>query len=470
MATSQRMSHADAAWLHMDRPTNLMVITGVLWFDQPPDWEGVRETIRQRMVEPFPRFRQRVVEGVGPLSGPHWEDDPTFDLDLHIHRVQLPAPGDRDALQAYVADLMAAPLDRSQPLWQFHLVDGYGDGAAVVSRIHHCIADGIALGRVLLSLTDEAPDAGIAPPADEADTSGRGGGMGGLARPAASAVSVARDAAEAVAHEAIEVRKRPSRLGELAESALADAETLAKLLLPGADPPSPLKGELGIAQRVSWSEPLPLDAVKTIGHWSGTTVNDVLMTAVAGALRRYLSERDAPVEQLTALVPFNLRPLDQPLPPDLGNRFGLVYLPLPVGIEEGRRRLEEVHRRMDEIKHSSEGALSYGLLDAIGRTPPQVEKVLVDLFTAKGSAVITNVPGPRQPVYMAGTPVSGVLVWAPCSGGVSMSVAIFSYAGQVTLGVMTDAGLVPDPARITERFEPELILLAREVAGKASAA
>ncbi|HET8593218.1 MAG TPA: WS/DGAT domain-containing protein, partial [Solirubrobacterales bacterium] len=362
-------------------------------------------------------------------------------------------------------------LDRSQPLWQFHLVDGYGEGGALVSRIHHCIADGIALGRVLLSLTDEAPDAGIAPPEDEDDGSGRHGGpLRSVAGPAATVASAAREAASALAHEAIEVRKRPERLRELAENARADAETLAKLLLPSADPPSPLKGELGIAQRVSWSEPLPLDAVKTIGHWSGTTVNDVLMTAVTGALRRYLGERDAPVEQLTALVPFNLRPLDQPLPPDLGNRFGLVYLPLPVGIEEGGRRLEEVHRRMDEIKHSSEGALSYGLLDAIGRTPPQVEKVLVDMFTAKGSAVITNVPGPRQPVYMAGTPVSGVLVWAPCSGGVSMSVSIFSYAGQVTLGVMTDAGLVPDPERITERFEPELISLAREAAGKASPA
>ncbi|HET8593163.1 MAG TPA: WS/DGAT domain-containing protein, partial [Solirubrobacterales bacterium] len=106
----------------------------------------------------------------------------------------------------------------------------------------------------------------------------------------------------------------------------------------------------------------------------------------------------------------------------------------------------------------------------IGRTPPQVEKVLVDMFTEKGSAVVTNVPGPRQPVYMAGTPVSGVLVWAPCSGGVSMSVAIFSYAGQVTLGVMTDAGLVPDPERITERFEPELISLARQAAKRTSPA
>ena len=462
MSATQRMSHADAAWLHMDEPTNLMVITGVLWFDQPPDWEGVRERIRERMVERFPRFRQRVVEGTGLVSGPHWEDDPTFDLDLHLHRIRLANPGDRSVLQAFVADQMATPLDRAQPLWQFHFVDGYGEGAALVGRIHHCIADGIALARVVFSLTDESPDAGIAPPDDEAGSERRSRPLGGLVRPAAGALSLARGAAGTMTREAIEVGRRPSRLRELTAAARADAATLAKLLLPGADPQSPLKGELGIAQRVAWSEPIRLERIKEMGHRTGTTVNDVLLTAVSGALRRYLSEREAPLEQLTALVPFNLRPLDQPLPTQLGNRFGLVYLALPVGIEDGRRRLNEVHRRMEKIKQSSEGALSYGLLDVIGRTPTRVEKVLVDLFTTKGSAVMTNVPGPRQPVYLAGTPVRGILVWAPCSGGVSMSVAIFSYAGEVTLGVMTDARLVPDPEKIIEAFEPELDALERE--------
>ncbi|HSD24032.1 MAG TPA: wax ester/triacylglycerol synthase family O-acyltransferase [Solirubrobacterales bacterium] len=463
MATAHRMSHADAAWLHMDQPTNLMVITGVLWFDEPPDWEGVRERIRERMVEPFPRFRQRVVEGTGPLSGPHWEDDPNFDPDLHFHRVALPAPGDPAALQDFVADLMANPLDRSKPLWHFHFVDGYGDGAAMVARIHHCIADGIALGRVLLSLTDESPDAGIAPADDSAAREESGGPLRALLRPAAKAVSLARDAAEALAHEAIEVGKDPSHLRDLAADAREDAAAVAKVLTMPADPPTALKGELGVAQRVAWSSPIPLDEVKAIGHASGTTVNDVLLTAVAGALRSYLEGRGTQVGELTAVVPFNLRPLDQPLPPELGNRFGLVYLPLPVGIEDRRARLDQVHGRMEQIKHSPEGAVSYGVLDAIGRTPVQIEKRLVDLFSTKGSAVMTNVPGPRQPVYMAGTPVRGVLVWAPCSGGVSMSVAIFSYAGEVTLGVMTDAGLVPDPERIIEAFEPELSALASEV-------
>ena len=309
---------------------------------------------------------------------------------------------------------MASPLDRSKPLWQFQLVDGYGEGAALVGRIHHCIADGIALGRVLLSLTDESPDAGIAPPDDERASSGRRGGpLGALFRPAAGPArrcgrGGARDdrggqASLAPARPCVQRTRH--------------AEALGEVLFKGADPPTPLKGQLGVAQRVVWSSPIPLEEVKAIGHKTGTTVNDVLLTAVAGALRHYLIGRGGLVDELTAMVPFNLRPLDQPLPPDLGNRFGLVFLELPVGLEDPRRRLNEVHRRMGEIKHSPEGAVSYGVLDAIGRTPVQIEKLLVDLIATKGTAVITNVPGPRQPVYMAGTPVSGVLVWAPCSGG-----------------------------------------------------
>jgi WS/DGAT/MGAT family acyltransferase len=414
------------------------------------------------MVEPFPRFRQRVIEGRGPLSGPHWEDDPTFDLDLHIHRAQLLAPGDRAALQAYVADLMATPLDRSQPLWQFHLVDGYGEGGALVSRIHHCIADGIALGRVLLSLTDESPDAGIAPVDGGGTSAGRGGGrLRALTRPVTRVTGAARDVAGTMAHEAIEVGRHPSHLRDLAASGRADAGALARVLLKGADEPTALKGDLEVARRVAWSSPFQLDRVKAFGHATGTTVNDVVLTAVAGALRDHLRSRGSLVDEVTAFVPFNLRPLDQPRPAELGNRFGLVFLRLPIGIEAPRQMLDEVHRRMEEIKHSPDGAIAYGVLDVMGRTPVRIERRLVDLFSTKGTAVITNVPGPRRPVYLGGTPVRGVLVWAPCSGGVSTSVSIFSYAGEITVGLMVDAGLVPDPDAIVTDFERGLESLCR---------
>jgi WS/DGAT/MGAT family acyltransferase len=204
---------------------------------------------------------------------------------------------------------------------------------------------------------------------------------------------------------------------------------------------------------------LPLSEIKRIAHVHDATVNDVLLAAVTGALRHYLQERDSPVGEIQAMVPFNLRPLDAPVPRELGNRFGLVFLPLPVATSGSYRRLVEVHRRMRQIKDGRDGAVSYGMLSLTGLTPEPVERRIIDMFTSKGTAVMTNVPGPREPVYFAGTPVRSVLFWAPTSGHIGMSVSIFSYRGEVTVGLMVDAALIPDPAEILAGLEQEIELL-----------
>jgi diacylglycerol O-acyltransferase / wax synthase len=432
------MSTADAAWLRMDRPTNLMIVNSVLWFDEPVDWDRCKAVFLERIVARFDRFRQRAADGL-PLASPHWQDEPDFDPALHFHHVALPAPHDRAALQTFIGDRIATPLDHSRPLWEVYLIDDFGSGCAILVRIHHSIADGIALARVMLTLTDGGePGAGIAETA-----SGNGTRLGSLAHLASSVV-----------HEGIETLLHPER-------AAGDAQTLAKLLLPGSDPQTAIKGEQSIAHRVAWSAPVPLWRVKRAGRAHGATVNDVLVAAVTAAVGRHLREQGDDVDEVHALVPFNLRPLDRPLPPELGNRFGLVLLGLPVGVDEPSARLAEVKRRMDAIKDSHEGTFAYGILGVMGRTPAQLEARLIDFFTAKGSMVLTNVPGPRRRLSLAGTPLSGVLVWAPCSGSVGMSVSVFSYAGKVTVGFLTDAGLVPDPQALADAFREELLALAR---------
>jgi len=434
------MTSADAAWLHMDRPTNLMVINSVLWFDEPVDWDAYKAVVRERLVERFDRFRQRPVEGV---IGPHWEDV-EVDLGLHFHHVALPAPGDRRALEVFVSDRVATPLDRSRPLWDVFLIDGFLDGAAVLTRMHHCIADGIALARVMLTLTDGGPEA------DEDDlfaAPGAGSPLRALAR-----------AAGALSHETIDVVRHPRHA---LATAAEDAQTIAKLVLPGSDPSSAIKGDQVAAHRVAWSAPIDLWRVKRAARSLDATVNDVLVSAVAGAVAERLRSEAAAPDEVHALVPFNLRPLDEPLPRELGNRFGLVVLSLPMGIADPAARTLEVKRRMDAIKHGHEGAISYGILELMGRTPALVESRLIDFFSAKGSMVLTNVPGPRRTLSVAGTPLAGVLVWAPCSGSIAMSVSIFSYAGKVTVGFLTDAGLVPDPGALADATRAEVLGLAR---------
>ena len=467
MSRHHEMSHADAAWFHMDRPTNLMVINGVLWFDEPLGWDRVREILRTRMVERFSRFSQRVVEG-GPLAGPHWEEDPNFDLDLHVHHLALPAPGGQEALQELVGDLMAQPLDPSKPLWHAYLIDGYGSGSALYMRLHHCIADGIALARVMLMLTDDEPDAATAGIADEEPPAVGDGLLHRLTAPVGAAAHAARAATGAVVHEGIETLLHPAHAGELASEAEQGTRALVKVLTAAAETPTVLKGELGVAHRVAWSQPIPLDEVNRVRHAFGGTVNDVLVAAVSGGLGRYLAERENATQELHAMVPFNLRPLDEPLPRELGNRFGLVLLALPVALTDPVERLHEVTRRMAEIKRSPEGAIAYGILGLMGRTPATVEDRLVDLFSSKATTVLTNVPGPRQSVYLAGVRLGGVLVWAPSSGSVGMSVSIFSYDGAVTVGFLADAGLVPDPEGIVDGFGIEMRMLDRAARREAS--
>jgi WS/DGAT/MGAT family acyltransferase len=445
---SHPMSTADAAWLRMDRPTNLMIVNSVLWFDEPVDWDACRAVFLERIVARFDRFRQRAVDGL-PFTGPRWADDPHFDADLHFHHVALPAPHDRRALETFIGDRIAAPLDRARPLWEVYLIDDYGPGCAMLVRIHHSVADGIALARVMLTLTDggERGSPGIV------DGNGSAGPLGGFA-PVARAVG-------ALAHDGLETLLHPARVRDVAAGAAEDAQTLAKLLLPAADPFTAIKGEQCVAHRVAWSDPVDLWRVKRAGRAYGATVNDVLVAAVTGAVGAHLREHGDDVEVVHALVPFNLRPLDEPLPRELGNRFGLVLLGLPVGIEDPAARLAEVKRRMDAIKHSHEGPISYGILGLMGRTPLQVEQLLIGFFSAKGSMVLTNVPGPRRALSLAGTPLAGVLLWAPCSGSVGMSVSVFSYAGKVTVGFLTDAGLVPEPQALADGFRAELLALAR---------
>jgi diacylglycerol O-acyltransferase / wax synthase len=452
--SKQQMHSADAAWLHMDRPTNLMVVNSVLWFDEPMDLERGREVVRERLVEAFPRFRQRIVEPRAGVGLPYWEDDPNFDLDRHLHHVALPAPGDRHALQELVGDLMSTPLDRSKPLWDIYVIDGYGAGMAQVSRFHHSIADGIALARVLLSMTDEGPDAGIGSPIGPRAERGR---LDGLTRPVAAGAHLVG----AAANEGLEILAHPrAELSGLVATTAQDSRALAKLLLTPAEHDNVLRGRLGARQTVAWSDRIELDEVKAIGRATGTTVNDVLVAATTGALRRYLIDRHSLVDELRAMVPFNLRPPDRPLPRELGNQFGLVYLQLPVGIRGRRQRLDQVHRQMDAIKHSPEGAVSYGILGVIGLTPPQIERRLVDMFASKSSLILTNVPGPLEPVYFAGTRVTGVIPWVPAGGSIGLGLSIFSYAGRVTVGLRADAGIVSEPDAIIDAFEQELEKLA----------
>lgn len=449
---SEDMSNVDTAWLRMEQPNNLMMITGVFVFDQPLDFERFSATLEQRFLC-FDRFRQRVVE---TRRGYRWELDPHFDIANHLHHIALPAPGDQAALQNLVSDLMSMPLDFSKPLWQFHLVEGYQGGTAWICRLHHCIGDGIGLMRVLLAMADQSPDAAWQPPEEPEEAQRSRSPWRIITGPATAAIGATRRMTGAVVSGGIDLVSNPSQAMDYARFGTETTMALGRLLLLPPDPKTIYKGPLEVPKRAVWSQPISLPKVKAIGRATGSTVNDVLLSAVAGALRRYAETHGQEVEGLNVrgVIPVNLRQESARI--ELGNRFGLFFLSLPLGIDDPLDRLFEVKRRMDDLKGSQEAVVVFGILNAIGMAPSEIENLVITIFGAKATAVMTNVPGPRQPIYFAGAAVREMMFWVPQSGHLGLGVSIFSYNDQVWLGVATDQSLTPDPETIVAYYGQEI--------------
>lgn len=407
----RRFTGADSSWWHMERPDNQMAITAVLLFDGPLDLRRLREILGRRLTG-YDRFHQRVVES--PWTGrPEWVDT-EVDLDRHLVRVSLPDPAGHGELQDLVGREMSRPLDHDRPLWRMVYVDNFRTGSALVARLHHCIADGLALIRVLLTLDDDQDNdadsyARYRPPAR--GLAGLGLGLG----------------ARAVGSLGRVVGMRP-------------------------DPRSSLRGELTPEKRAAWSRPVALDDLRAAAGCVGGTLNDVVLSTIAGALGRFMSENgDRLTRQIRAVVPVSLRRVDEP--DALGNRFGLVFAPLPVSIPDPVERLAAVRTAMDRIKRSPEAGVLYGMLELFGRTPRKVLDLAVSFLGSKASLVLTNVPGPRSPVRFCGRRMLALIAWVPQSGRLGLGISVISYGHEIRLGVASDAGLVPRPDQVVAAYE-----------------
>jgi len=452
------MDPVDVAWLHMDRPTNLMVVNTVLWFDVPVDQASVLQVFGERVVSRFRRFRQRVADPaltLAPWAAPEWVDDADFALAGHVSRTRLPAPGDQRALQQTASDLAGRPLRKDRPLWELHLLDGYGDGGAFLLRTHHAIADGGALMQVLLALADPL-DAGEHPgvlPVDDDSAAPPLPGPGGRAIAAARRAGSAAGDLSAVLRAAL---ADPRKAAGLAGSARADTAMLRKLGFGLTTGRNLLQGPLVPGKQRAWTRPVPVEAVRAAGAATGSTVNDLMLTAITSALRRYLLEHDAPADEVIVIVPVDLRPAGAPLPAGLGNQFGLVFVRLPTGETDQGRRRARVKAQMDQVKSSREGAFVYTMLQQMGQLPAAVQNAWVDAFAGKATAIITNVSGPSHPVQIAGTPVAGMMGWVPVTGPLGLGLSIVSYAGQLSVGLASDAHLLPGHDRLLALLEEEV--------------
>jgi WS/DGAT/MGAT family acyltransferase len=454
-------SGVDTAWLQLEQETNRMVVHGILFCAGPLDVDALRERVRERWVAPYPGLRQRPTWPLGPVGPARWVDAPP-DLTEHIRVVALDAPGDDAALARHIGALMSRALPADRPWWTLDVLTGYagGDGqdgqpsgTALVVSLHHGLADGVALNHLFHVLSDG--------PVAEGTTTAY------AAPPRRSArvhdlKLLRRQAKARVAELAGKVRGAVSAEGvaELRATGRAIATSTAMLARPPADPRTALQGRLGVAKSARWTAAVPMETVRGVGKRHGASVNDVLCAAIAEALRTYLASTDgasadAEVPRLRAVMPSNLRALDQPISDELGNEVGLLLPPLPTDEPDHGRRIERVHATMSTIKRTNQALASFAGIAATGLASASASQGMITRYAKSTSVIISNVPGPLAELTIAGTRVRDALFWVPCSGRLALGVSILSYAGRVRLGVRADTSVLGGEAGV-DRFTAAL--------------
>ena len=492
MAEREPLSGTDNTWRRMGTTTNLMTITGVLTFEETVRYEELSARLEERLLR-FDRFRHRVGGQKRRLLWPYWDPVEQFDVHNHVYDIALPEPADQSRFEQFVGTLMSRPLDESRPLWEVYLVDNVGpeNGNAAVVRINHSVGDGFALLYVMLGLVDnpeelEFPVGGVsAPPPPEPDEagedntdrnprtaeSGHGDGVepergcdnrSNSRRASGSSNTAARDRRHEEGKDPMD-RERSGLLGT-AKTAARAVKTGYDLLTMPDEPETSLTGELGPTKRAAWTRRIDISRVKAVGAAHDATVNDILLAATAGAIRRVLEERgeDTAGLELRWTVPVNLRPMAERTE-SLGNYFGLVFLPVPVGIRDLDRRIELVRERMDRQKAGIEAFLMYKLLDVGGSVPELVQQYLMRVFEGVATGIVTNVPGPVGGARFAGKEIGDMIFWVPQANGQGLGISIISYNGTVRVGIAADANLMPEPHLMADAFETELNELFEEL-------
>ena len=457
----ERLTRLDASFLYLEEPGTPMHVGGVLILEAPPGGVDALADLVEARLPLVPRYRQRVAEVPGHLANPVWVDDPDFDIAYHLRRNGLPRPGTEAQLLDLVSRLASRPLDRRRPLWEMYLVDGLSHGrVAVITKTHPALVDGLSaidIGQVLL---DVEPDAPAPEPAEWRPARPPSGtellweALDEYARRPSAIVDAARDAVT-------DVRSTAARLTGVAGGLLRTARTT---LLPA--PHTPLNATVGRQRRVAVAR-AELDDIKKVRKVHGGTVNDVLLTVVAGALRQWLLSRGEPVvagTSVRALVPVSMQDEDAAA----GNRVSSYLVDLPVGEPNPRVRLARLSYAMRGIAQHGQSVGADSLIALTGFAPPTLHAL--GARAARGlsrrlfNLVVTNVPGPQFPLYAAGSRMLEVFPVVPLARGQGLSIGMTSYDGRVYFGLNADRDSVGDVDILADLIEQEVAELV-EAAG-----
>jgi diacylglycerol O-acyltransferase / wax synthase len=455
---SDSLTALDATFLELEQQDEgaLMGIGGVSVFDPipgggAPTFDALCDSLEARLGY-LPRYSQRLSSTrTGGLAWPAWVDDDRFRVRDHVTHVALPAPGGYDELCAWAADFYSHRLDRTRPLWEMALIEGLPEGRwATAHKTHHCLVDGVGSVDVAYLLLDTEPTAPertpAPPPPPAAESSLLWPFVPRPPRPVAHAAEAGARVARAGLHAAVHPREAWERSRSLAELVVRDE-------LIGA-PRTSLNGPIGSTRRFAVVN-RPLAQLKTIRRRLGGSINDAVLAACTTGLRRlFLARGEEPPRQgLRAMVPMNVRQTSERLM--LGNRISSLFVDLPVAIDGGHERYKRIAATTARLKTSGAAGGAEAMLDLAGLAPPVVHATLARSLYAMRlfNVTITNVPGPQIPLYAHGALLREVHPVVPLAAFHSVGIAIFSYNGLVTFGVIADSESTPDIEVLTGGIE-----------------
>lgn len=448
------VNHIDHVFWDMEMPTSLVTVVGMITFKDMVPLPALERIVDERLLQ-YEKFQQCIII---KDNKPVWHDDEMFDKHAHIHHVALPAPGDYKALQALVSDLMAKPLDYSKPLWEVYLIDGYNGGSVVLWRIHHAIADGIALIKVVFSMTGTTVEESLEEihyfkePKKE---------KGFLLDKIRAQLDHALHLGEDIYREAVNLVQNPDQLKDALRNTWETTRELSRLVTDEARTDSYYKGRLSVVKKAAWSKPVSLDKIKAVGKQEGGTVNDVLLSLMTGAIRNHLLEHNEDLSKPFRIVcPVNWRKQKRI---HIENSIGMISLELPVHEADFGERLKIITAKTRKLKRSLEPVAVYTMLNIAGDLlPKKLEIKAAEYFGDRIMGVLSNVPGPTQRIYFGGKEVDEFMFWIPQSNALGVGISIMSYSGNVTVGVATDAHIIDDPDVIMKAFETEFEAMVAE--------
>ncbi len=448
----QRLSPQDASFLHLEDAVSHMHIGSVAILEgPPPGYEALSRMVRSHLPS-VPRYRQRIHFVPLALGRPVWVDDPHFNLGYHLRRTALPPPGGDQELRSLVGRVMSQQLDRDKPLWEMWIVEGLDEGRwGVINKLHHCMVDGVSGTELLTVILDSERDPELPAPDDwhaERQPSGAELAVQALARRAVSPYEQLRALRSAA--------RSPGRAAKIAGATAHGLWTMTGVAPP--PPPSSLNGAIGPHRRWGWARS-QLAEVKRVRGAFGGTVNDVVLTAIAGGFRTLLAQRDESTQRdVRTLVPVSVRSDEEH--GKYNNRVSAIFANLPVGIENPVERLAAMRAQMEHLKQSGEAVAGEVLVGLSGFAPAMLLALGLRAATRMPqrsvNTVTTNVPGPQQPLYAVGRQMLECLPYVPIGGHVRIGVAIFSYDGRLTFGVTGDYDEAEDIDVLCEGIEQSM--------------